>query len=819
MIRTGPIGEELTVFYRIGGTASNGDDYDSLSGSVTIPADCSCAPINIHPIDDKLVEGNETVIVALEQPLVWPPPYLVSWPGIAVVGIEDNDTINNQPPRVAIVNPPDGAVFVSPVDITIAAKAWDQDGRVRTVEFFANGQSLGVVTNRPIILDPVPVEDGSLERLVDLQSEDLPDLYPDVDFDLELNATIEHVPGNHFRIVWPNAPPGTHTLTAVATDNRGASTTSNPVTITVTDPPIQPIVNIITVDPVGSEPDSNSTRRDTALFKVHRSGDLSIPLEVFYRVRGTAENGIDYAEIPNRVLIAPGERSAPILIQPLDDRLVEGTESVVIQLVPPICVAIFPPPPDCYRVGRHDTARAAILDNDEPNLPPVVRLVHPADGDTFLAPADIKLVAAARDFDGHVTQVEFFEGTNSLGVVTNKFDTLDPYSPAFVLPWLNVPPGRYVLSAEATDNQGATSLSRPVEIKVLERQPPPVVTVRASDGEASEGPRVIGGGGGDGGSVGVEPNVDTATFHVHRSGNTDDPLEVFYSLHGSAENGEDYRTLSGRVTIPSGANSANVVVVPIDDDLCEGTESVVLRIEPPVCIAIFPPPPHCYVVGSQDSSFARILDNDVCNTNQPPKVDLVKPENGSIFTAPADIELVALAGDSDGRVRSVEFFEGNTSLGVVTNNSATGELFKLLWPNVGAGSYSLRAKATDNEGAMTLSEPVLIRVIDVVRLPIVTIEATDPIASEGRIQLEPGDTYPIGGIQENATAELSIERPIIIDTASFTVRREGFLNIPLTVFYQVRGTASNGVDYEMLSGEVTIPEGSETARITVIPCG
>ena len=55
----------LTVNFSIGGTATNGSDYASLSGSVTIPASASSAPIVITPLSDSLAEADETVQLAL----------------------------------------------------------------------------------------------------------------------------------------------------------------------------------------------------------------------------------------------------------------------------------------------------------------------------------------------------------------------------------------------------------------------------------------------------------------------------------------------------------------------------------------------------------------------------------------------------------------------------------------------------------------------------------------------------------------------------------------------------------------------------------
>ncbi len=234
----------------------------------------------------------------------------------------------------------------------------------------------------------------------------------------------------------------------MATDNRGAATTSAPINIRVTDPPQQPVVNIVAVDPVATEPSSPDQRVDTARFKVVRSGDLALPLPVFYRIGGTATNGEDYEEITSMVEIPAGRRHASILIDPIDDNLVEGRETVIIGLVTPVCIATFPPPPDCSLVGRQYIARAVILDNDPANQPPAIRLVHPADGDTFVAPADIRLVADARDRDGFVVSVEFFEGTNSLGIVTrNRDNALDPSAGDLTVSLLSLA-GRMCLPAD-----------------------------------------------------------------------------------------------------------------------------------------------------------------------------------------------------------------------------------------------------------------------------------------------------------------------------------------------------------------------------------
>src|SRR5205807_168957 len=84
--RTGSTAGALTVPIVLGGTATNGSDYNSLASSVTIPAGQASAQIVVTPIDDNLVEGNETVVASLGASAA----YTVGSPSSATVTIGDN---------------------------------------------------------------------------------------------------------------------------------------------------------------------------------------------------------------------------------------------------------------------------------------------------------------------------------------------------------------------------------------------------------------------------------------------------------------------------------------------------------------------------------------------------------------------------------------------------------------------------------------------------------------------------------------------------------------------------------------------------------
>ena len=90
---------------------------------------------------------------------------------------------------------------------------------------------------------------------------------------------------------------------------------------------------------------------------------------------------------------------------------------------------------------------------------PSVRITSPRNGEEFIAPANIWICSATRYFPDRVASVQYFAGTNSLGIATNR--------PGFWFQWTKVPPGDYTLTATATDVAGTNTVtSPPVSITV-----------------------------------------------------------------------------------------------------------------------------------------------------------------------------------------------------------------------------------------------------------------------------------------------------------------------------------------------------------------
>jgi hypothetical protein len=208
--RAGNTNEPLTVSFTLGGTATNGVDYSTIPLSVTLAAGQVSSNIAVTPINEPAATGYKTVIFSLPRRGT---NFAVGSLDRAIVYIVYRYT--NVPPTVSLVSPTNESSFLSLPNIEVAANASDSNGWVTTVEFFANGTEIGSVSNNPFGDDP-------LNLLVMRDSH---------------GSVAPVLPGSRisrFQFVWTNVPPGSYKLTAVATDNSGLQTTSEPATVDVT---------------------------------------------------------------------------------------------------------------------------------------------------------------------------------------------------------------------------------------------------------------------------------------------------------------------------------------------------------------------------------------------------------------------------------------------------------------------------------------------------------------------------------------------------------------------------------------------------------
>jgi hypothetical protein len=192
------------------------------------------------------------------------------------------------------------------------------------------------------------------------------------------------------------------------------------------------------------------------------------------------------------------------------------------------------------------------------------------------------------------------------------------------------------------------------------------------------------------------------------------------------------------------------------------------------------------VYQSGNSVASTSFDATVNDINGPPVLNV--PGQQSVILG-STMTVTNTATNSDIWATSITFGLVSAPAGVALNTN-TGVL---TWTPISSQSLStntITISATDYDpyASNSLNLSVTNSFTVVVINPAVSILATSPNAS---------DLGPIPGV--------------------FTVTRSGGTNGPLMVYYNLSGTASNGVDYSTQTSPVVIPAGALSAAVTVTP--
>jgi len=265
-------------------------------------------------------------------------------------------------------------------------------------------------------------------------------------------------------------------------------TAGSPTTavVTVTDDDF-PAVRIEPTDGIAAE-----AGPDTGLITVTRSGPTASALTVSYAIGGTATNGSDYTTIASSVILPPGQVSATILINPIDDSADEGLEAVVLTLNAA----------PSYDVGFPGSANVTLNDNDSVTTPVVTLAATDADASEPGANTGAFTVTRSGS-TGSSLIVSYLTG----GTAANGSDYgLIPNS-------VTIPSGQSSATVTITPIDDAAAEGTETVVLTLANRgtyqigSPNVATVTVSDSTGSLPPG--GGGGGDGdeglcGALGIE---------------------------------------------------------------------------------------------------------------------------------------------------------------------------------------------------------------------------------------------------------------------------------------------------------------------------
>ena len=279
-------GSAIVVNYDIGGSADNSTDYATISSSVSIPNGSSSNTITINPVNDALVEGNETVILTLIDDV----DYNLGSPSIATVTIISDDTatisINDPQP----VN--EGDTGTATLNFTVSIDAADPSDAI-TVDYEIDGgnedKDKGTLT--------FPAGTPTLSQTIEVTT----DGDTVVENDEEISVTLSKASDN----------------AEIAADNVGESSFTD-----------DDSAGLVIDDIFVNEDDGSAT------FTITLNGNVVFGTTVFYSTSDdTAVSGEDYTATSGSINFGAGNNQTQTINIPLiDDAVLESTETFFVDL-------------------------------------------------------------------------------------------------------------------------------------------------------------------------------------------------------------------------------------------------------------------------------------------------------------------------------------------------------------------------------------------------------------------------------------------------------------------------------------------------------
>lgn len=328
-----------------------------------------------------------------------------------------------------------------------------------------------------------------------------------------------------------------------------------------------------------------------------------------------------------------------------------------------------------------------------------------------------------------------------------------------------------ILIANPTGPDGRYTVIDPPDVSVVNlSDEQAVVTISVTDALASEA------------------GSDTAAFNISRTGLTPSALPVKYTLSGSASNGDDYISLSGVIEIPAAMASVSLVVTPKADGFVEGAENVVVTISPDAR----------YTVGGANSDSASIADATVAGVTVAPVIGLVTSETGdtATFTVVLDsqpthdvfIDLTSTAPD-EGVPQPAQLKFTNADWDQAKTVTVVGQDDALTDPGE-TYTIQLLTAVSDDPAYGGLIDPPDVSVTNV-------------------------DDESLPKISVRARAVTTLLTDAANRSVFFDFYRTGDTSSATTVYYEVKGDMTAGIDYTVPAGFVNFGIGVTKVSMAV----
>ncbi len=663
--------------------------FSSVNARVTLSATATAftglSITNVEFLVNGSVVGSSTTA---PYTTVWTPPAIGTYSITArATDNQGGVTISSPAATVSvtgtlslqIVSPTSGAqVFVNTPQ-TVTANASFTNGTITSVQFFANGSSIGIANSYPYTIQWTPATSGTFS-ITAIATDN-------TGAQVQSSATILNVLTGTAPAVGILSPAASSVLTAgqpeviVATASAGSgavakvdffangtligSSTTYPYNFEWTPTTIGPIaLSAVATDTLGN-------RMTSTVVNVTVAGrSASAPtVSIASPLAGAA---LPLGITSTITALASDSDGTVASVQFLANGALIGTSSTF-----PFNTQFTPRVPGTYVLTARATDNGGNIANSASvtvtvvgGSAPTVVLTNPANGVSLAVNTPQTITANATSSSGFIASVQFL-----VNGVALPADTTFPYSVA----WTPTALGTYSLTARATDNLGNITDSAPIIVTAATSAPPVVALTNPLNGTSF--------------TVGT-----TLTLAASASDPDGTVASVQFLVNGIAQGSADTSAPYTAAWTPGAAGVYTITAQATDN------------------------------TGNVSTSAAFTI---TIGSNASPTVELTSPSAGN-YALGNQVLISATAADSDGTVSSVQFFANGLSVG-----TATAVPFNFSWRPTVSGNYRITAIATDNAGNTTTSAGVSVTVSAV---PAPSAAITNPTAGGNYLA---GNAIPI----------------------------------------------------------------------------
>jgi hypothetical protein len=715
----------VTIPFAIaGGSASGGGvDYSLSASPLTINAGASTGAITVTINDDLLVEGNETLILSFGTPTG------------ATLGTTTQSTltiIDNDVPPTVNFTAASQSVGENVGTTTVIARLSSVATSTVTIPFSVSGGSAsGGGVDYTLSASPLTINAGASTAAITVTIND--------DAIAESNETLVLVFGT---------PTGA-TL--------GATTQH---TVTIVDNDSIPALSFSAASQAVNE-NAGTTTVVVQLSAVAAS-TVTIPFSVS---GGSASGGgVDYTLVASPLTINAGASTAAITVTINDDLLVEGNETIVLNLGTPTGATLSGTTQHTVTIIDNDVLPTVDFTvatqsvNENVGTTTVIARLSAVAASTVTIPFSVSGGSASGgggDYTLSASPLTINAGASTAAITVTINDDLLVEGNETVVLNFGTPTGATL--------SGTTQHT----VTIIDNDVLPTVDFTVATQSVNE-------------------NVGTTTVIARLSAVAASTVTIPFNVSGSASGGGiDYSFAPSSLTINAGASTAAITLTINDDLLVEGNETIVLNFGTPTGATL----------GATTQHTVTIVDNDVL-----PTVDFSAATQSANENAGTATVVVRLSAVTPATV-TIPFS--------LTGGSASG----------GGVDYSLSASPlTINAGASTATITVTIN-DDLIREGDETFTLSLGTPTGATLGATTQHTFTIVDNDPIPTVDFSSATQSINENSinnTVIVRLSSVAGSTVTIPFSVSGgTATGGSDYSLASSPVTINAGSSTAAITL----